>query len=106
LPGAYPTSVAPQSTEPAGTTHSHGWTRNVETSDLGLGCVPMTSPTKKPITNRELVHQAIDDLNDDEVEIFYKIFTERRKHEEPGLALRHAFIEVYRARRSAASASD
>jgi hypothetical protein len=66
----------------------------------------MTSPTKKPITNRELVHQAIDDLNDDEVEIFYKIFTERRKHEEPGLALRHAFIEVYRARRSAASASD
>jgi len=66
----------------------------------------MTSPTKKPMTNRELVHQAIDDLNDDEVEVFYKIFTERRKHEEPGLALRHAFIEVYRARRAAAAASD
>ena len=57
-------------------------------------------------SNREAVHRAIDDLNDDEVEVFYKVFTERRKHEEPGLALRAAFIEVYRARREAASASD
>jgi hypothetical protein len=68
----------------------------------------MTSPAKKPMTNREIVHQAIDELSDDEVEVFYKIFTERRKHEEPGLALRAAFVEVYRARRArdAAAASD
>jgi hypothetical protein len=58
------------------------------------------------LSNREAVHRAIDDLSDDEAEVFYKIFTERRKHEEPGLALRAAFIEVYRARREAASASD
>jgi hypothetical protein len=70
-----------------------------------LSCKDMTSPAEKP-TSREIVHRAIDDLSDDEVEVFYKIFTERRKHEEPGLALRAAFVEVYRARRDAASASD
>ena len=53
-------------------------------------------------SNREAVHRAIDDLSDDEAEVFYKVFTERRKHEEPALALRAAFIEVYRARREAA----
>jgi DNA-directed RNA polymerase specialized sigma24 family protein len=57
-------------------------------------------------SNREAVHRAIDDLSDDEAEVFYKVFTERRKHEEPALALRAAFIEVYRARREAAAASD
>ena len=57
-------------------------------------------------SSREVVHRAIDELSDDEVEVFYKVFTERREHEEPGLALRAAFIEVYRARREAASASD
>ncbi len=56
-------------------------------------------------SNREAVHRAIDELNDDEVEVFYKVFTERRKHEEPGLALRAAFVEVYRARREAAAAA-
>ena len=49
-------------------------------------------------SNREAVHRAIDDLSDDEAEDFYKIFTERRKHEEPGLALRAAFVEVCIAR--------
>ncbi len=56
-------------------------------------------------SNREAVHRAIDELNDDEAEVFYKVFTERRKHEEPGLALRAAFIEVYRARREATAAA-
>ncbi len=56
-------------------------------------------------SNREAVHRAIDDLSDDEAEVFYKVFTERRKHEEPALALRAAFIEVYRARREPAAAA-
>jgi DNA-directed RNA polymerase specialized sigma24 family protein len=56
-------------------------------------------------SNREAVHRAIDDLSDDEAEVFYKVFTERRKHEEPGLALRAAFVEVYRARREAAASA-
>ncbi len=37
----------------------------------------MTSPEKKP-TSREIVHQAIDELSDDEVEVFYKSSVEVR----------------------------
>ena len=49
-------------------------------------------------SDREIVNQALDELSDDEVEVFYKVFTERRKHETLGLALREGFVEVYRAR--------
>jgi hypothetical protein len=64
------------------------------------------------LATKEHLHKLIDELSDDGdgdgdgVEVFYKISTERRKHEEPGLALRAAFVEMYRTRRDAPSASD
>jgi hypothetical protein len=56
-------------------------------------------------SNREIVHRALDELSDEEIEVFYKVFTERRKHEPPGLALRESFVEVYRARDARAAAA-
>jgi hypothetical protein len=50
------------------------------------------------MTAREVVHQAIDDLTETEAETLLEIYTDRRKREDPGLALRYAFVEVYRAR--------
>jgi hypothetical protein len=53
-------------------------------------------------SNHERAHQALDELSDDEIEVFFEVFTERRKHETPALALRAGFVEVYRARDAAA----
>jgi hypothetical protein len=50
------------------------------------------------MTAREVVHQAIDDLTETEAETLLEIYTDRRKREDPGLALRYVFVEVYRAR--------
>jgi DNA-directed RNA polymerase specialized sigma24 family protein len=55
------------------------------------------------MTAKEWVHRAIDELSDDEVEVFYKVFIEQRKHQPPGRALSEAFEVVYRAREDRAS---
>jgi hypothetical protein len=49
-------------------------------------------------SDREIVRQPLDELSDDEVEVFCEVFAKRRKRETPGLALREGFVEVYRAR--------
>ena len=50
------------------------------------------------MTSREIIHQAIDELSEAEAGIVLETFTDRRKHEAPGLALREAFVEAYRIR--------
>jgi hypothetical protein len=50
------------------------------------------------MTSREIVHQAIDELSEAEAGIVLETFTDRRKHEAPGVALRQAFVEAYRIR--------
>jgi hypothetical protein len=48
-----------------------------------------------------MIHQAIDEMSEEEAERLLEVYTERCKSEAQGLALRHAFAEVYRAREQA-----
>jgi hypothetical protein len=51
------------------------------------------------MTNRERVHQAIDEMSDEEAERLLEIYNERRAaNEDQGPAFRYAFAEIYRAR--------
>ena len=44
--------------------------------------------------------------SEEEAGTLLEVFTERRKHEAPGLALRHAFEVVYRARDASAGPAE
>jgi len=51
------------------------------------------------MTNREMVHRAIDEMSEEEAERLLEIYNERRAaKEDQGPALRYAFAEIYRAR--------